>query len=666
MSHDIGKYSAAFQKRLQGGAKVDHATAGAIECAKLNCPFDACAVIGHHSRLPDFGNLTTDQPGDSTFSGRIKKGISGGISPYDYDNRLETPESPPYQDDLLSLSFWIRMLYSCLVDADFLDTERFMENKASEADTYDSLSVLLNRLEAYIKPWWNPTNELNRNRCRILKECLESGALDKGLYTLTVPTGGGKTIASLAFALKHAVAHGMKRVIYVIPYTSIIEQNAAVFKKILGSKNVVEHHSNMTFAADSESPAEVSRKIRATENWDSPVIVTTAVQFFESMYANRSSKCRKLHNIANSVIIFDEAQMIPTEHLNPCVAAIANLVSHFECTAVLCTATQPALTDLFQKFAPDCKIKELCSETNNLYNQFRRVTFRKIGKQSTQSLADELSSCNQVLCIVNSRKAAQEIFSLLPQDGRFHLSTLMCPAHRQEVLGIIRNRLNNDLPCRVVSTSLIEAGVDIDFPAVYREMAGLDSILQAAGRCNREGKREVSQSVVTIFESETPPPPLFRINIGACTEALQYDADPADLETVKHYFNSLRSLIGENIDKSNIISAISNGISGCMLPFETVANRFNLIDNSTRTVYIPLEKGAELIEKITDNTATRSDYRAAGRYSVSIYEQHYQSLLSSGALNTLSDDSAVLTDLSLYSSEMGLSLNMDSGKALFI
>ena len=196
MSHDIGKYSAAFQKRLQGGAKVDHATAGAIECAKLNCPFDACAVIGHHSGLPDFGNLTTDQPGDSTFSGRIKKGISGGISPYDYDNRLETPESPPYQDDLLSLSFWIRMLYSCLVDADFLDTERFMENKASEADTYDSLSVLLNRLEAYIKPWWNPTNELNRNRCRILKECLESGALDKGLYTLTVPTGGGKTIAS--------------------------------------------------------------------------------------------------------------------------------------------------------------------------------------------------------------------------------------------------------------------------------------------------------------------------------------------------------------------------------------------------------------------------------------------------------------------------------------
>ena len=458
----------------------------------------------------------------------------------------------------------------------------------------------------------------------------------------------------------------MKRVIYVIPYTSIIEQNAAVFKKILGSKNVVEHHSNMTFAADSESPAEVSRKIRATENWDAPVIVTTAVQFFESMYANRSSKCRKLHNIANSVIIFDEAQMIPTEHLNPCVAAIANLVSHFECTAVLCTATQPALTDLFQKFAPDCKIKELCSETNNLYNQFRRVTFRKIGKQSTQSLADELSSCNQVLCIVNSRKAAQEIFSLLPQDGRFHLSTLMCPAHRQEVLGIIRSRLNNDLPCRVVSTSLIEAGVDIDFPAVYREIAGLDSILQAAGRCNREGKREVSQSFVTIFESETPAPPLFRINIGACTEALQYDADPADLETVKHYFNSLSSLISENIDKNNIISAISNGISGCMLPFETVANLFNLIDNSTRTVYIPLEKGAELIEKITDGTAARSDYRAAGRYCVSIYEQHYQSLLSSGALNTLSDDSAVLTDLSLYSSEMGLSLNMDSGKALFI
>lgn len=667
LTHDIGKCSAAFQKRLHGGPKVDHATAGAIECARINCGFDACAVIGHHSGLLDYGNAVTDQPGDSTFCGRIKKGLAGGIPPYDCNVKFAVPVPPvPASEDFLFLSFWTRMLYSCLVDADYLDTERFMENTVLKEDAYDSLSVLLERLEAYIEPWWTPTNDLNRKRCRILRECMDKGSLKKGLYTLTVPTGGGKTVASLAFALKHAVAHGMKRIIYVIPYTSIIEQNAAVFKKILGEKNVLEHHSNMSFSGDSEQPDAVSQRVRATENWDAPVIVTTAVQFFESMYANRSSKCRKLHNIANSVIIFDEAQMIPTEHLNPCVAAISNLVSHFEATAVLCTATQPALADLFRKFSPDLEINELCSQTRDLYDRFRRVTFNKIGKQSTQSLADLLGNSRQVLCIVNSRKSAQEIFSVLPEEGRFHLSTLMYPAHRQQVLADIKKRLNEGLSCRVVSTSLIEAGVDIDFPAVYREMAGLDSILQAAGRCNREGRRDASHSIVTIFESESPPPPLFRVNIGACTQALHENSDPADIETINRYFSSLRSFIGDNIDKNHIVSSMSKGISGCVLPFETVANSFKLIDDTCKCVYIPINEGAELVSRIAEGTASRSVYRAAGRYSVSVYEQHYQALLSAGAISILDDDSAVLTDMSLYSQETGLSLNMDSGKALFI
>lgn len=665
ITHDIGKYSTAFQNRLHGGPKVDHATAGAIECAKRGGALHACAVIGHHSGLPDFGNQRTDQPGDATFCGRLKKGIAGGIEPYVFQGPLEAPPAlPSYQNDLLSMSFWVRMLYSCLVDADYLDTEHFMDGSTEPGEEYDSLPELLNRLEAYIQPWWNPQNEINRRRCHILKRCLESGALEKGLYTLTVPTGGGKTIASLAFALKHAVAHGMKRIIYVIPYTSIIEQNAAVFKKILGEKNVIEHHSGLVFDPGQETSAAVSRKLRATENWDAPVIVTTAVQFFESMYANCSSKCRKIHNIANSVIIFDEAQMIPTVHLKPCTAAIRNLVVHFDSTALLCTATQPVLNDLLS--SPDFPIRELCPDTGELYSQFRRVTFRQIGKQTTQALAEEIRTHNQVLCIVNSRKSAQELFSLLPPEGRFHLSTLMFPAHRQEVLQAIRSRLSSNLPCRVVSTSLIEAGVDIDFPAVYREKAGLDSILQAAGRCNREGKRPAEQSIVSIFEGENPPPPLFRIQIGACTEALQGNADPGDPETVHHYFQSLRALIGDNIDKSNLVAILSHGISGCLLPFDSAAKRFHLIDNAAKTVYIPLGDGKLFIEKIINGTADCSDYRAAGRYSVSVFDQHYHSLLSAGKLTSLNDESAVLNDLSVYDMEMGLSRNMDSEAALFI
>lgn len=650
LAHDIGKYSQEFQKRLHGGPKVDHATAGAIECAKLDCLWDACAVIGHHSGLPDFGNLNIDQSGDPTFCGRIKHGIAGGIPPYRNPLSLEKPGEG--SADLLTLSYWIRMLYSSLVDADFLDTEAFMSGPRSRM--YDALPVLLERLEAYIAPWWEPTNALNARRCEILKTCLEKGNRPRGVYTLMVPTGGGKTVASLAFALRHAVTHGMQRVIYVVPYTSIIEQNAAVFKRILGEQNVLEHHSGVVYDADEETSVLTKQKRLAAENWDAPVIVTTAVQFFESVYGNRSSKCRKLHNVANSVLIFDEAQMIPTVHLKPCIAAIGTLAARFQSTAVLCTATQPDLQDLFQRFSPELSVEELCPGLD--LELFQRVHFQQLGKLSVERIGAELSLQPQILCIVNNRREAQQIFDLLPPEGRFHLSTLMVPAHRQETLAVIRQRLLNGEICRVVSTSLIEAGVDIDFPAVWRELAGLDSVLQAAGRCNREGRRRPGESIVTIFEGEDPAPPLLRIPIGACREALYGGAAPDAPDTIRHYFHSLRSLIGENTDKYGIISALEKGISGNMLPFETVAHRFHLIEDASRTVYIPLEAGEEPVQRILEGTASRMDYRAAGRYSVSVYEGHYQKLLSSGAIQPVDDENAVLRDLGLYSREKGLQL----------
>lgn len=664
-AHDIGKRSQAFQKRLNGGPKVDHATAGALECAKIGEEMIACCVMGHHGGLPDYGNPRMDYPGAPTFVGRLKKGMNGGIPPYCWERKLQKPGDRPQISDYYTLSMWIRMLYSCLVDADFLDTEAFMSGSNAGRSGYDPLPVLLERLSEYISPWRTPTTELNRNRCAILEQCLEKASGPRGIYTLTVPTGGGKTVSSLAFGLKHAVKNGMKRVIYVVPYTSIIEQNAAVFREILGENNVVEHHSGVCLDEDDETNRLNRFQRLAAENWDAPVIVTTAVQFFESFYSNRPSQCRKLHNVANSVVIFDEAQMLPTCHLLPCVGVMANLAARFRSTIVLCTATQPVLADLFRKFYPNQQIREICPEIGDSFQKFRRVTYRDGGKLSNSALAEALSRENQVLCIVNTRKAAQEVFNLLPQEGRFHLSTLLYPQHRKEVLDTVRKRLKDDLPCRVVSTSLIEAGVDVDFPAVYRQIAGLDSIAQAAGRCNREGKRTAQESIVTFFRGESPTPILQKVNIQAAQEALQGDRDPGDPKTMEHYFTALRSLIGDNIDKNNVIKIMNEGLSGCMLPFETLAKSFHLIDRTTCTVYIPMGDGADACQPLVEGRAGRADYRRAGQYGVSVYQQHYEALYCAGAISPLTEDSAVLTDISRYDPEMGLSLTAEAGEAFF-
>ena len=674
--HDVGKCTEEFQNRLlNDGPKVDHSTAGAVLCAYLGQLWAAECVAGHHGGLPDFGNLRLDRPGEGTLCGRLKKGKDRirEILECCVQIGLHLPANVPdlAPKDKLQVSHWTRVLYSCLVDADFLDTELFMQGDRGRGGS-DDLQTLLARLEKYIEPWQNPQTKLNRLRCEILNTCLAAGEKPRGVYTLTVPTGGGKTVASLGFALRHAVHHGMKRIVYVIPYTSIIDQNAAVFRSILGGGNVLEHHSGVDIELSDGAKPEEIRKALATENWDIPVVVTTAVQLFESMYANRSSKCRKLHNLANSVVIFDEAQMLPLPHLKPCVAAMASLAEQFRSTVVLCTATQPSLDDLMKDFAPKHPVTELCPQTVRLQESFRRVTFRKAGVLGDDMLAQELQEHSQVLCIVNSRKAAQRIFERLPQEGSFHLSTLMIPVQRQKILEEIRERLKAGLPCRVVSTSLIEAGVDVDFPAVYREMAGLDSILQAAGRCNREGKRSADESIVTIFEREELPPMLFRTAIGAAREAMDGGRDPGDMETMARYFRSLRSLTGDAIDKQRVIQAFEQGIEGCVFPFRTVAERFKLIDQDTYTIYVPADKnGEELVRRLEDGECSRGLYRQLGRYAVSVYEPHFKALYAAGAIRTakdihaLDDRSAVLDNMKLYSETLGLTLEPETGQALF-
>lgn len=661
-AHDIGKYSQAFQRRILGAPdRVDHATAGAYECFIRQQICAAFAVAGHHGGLPDGGSRTDKEGG--TLWARMNGAREGKLPDCAaWKSDIELPSAPRMGGNPLDAMFFTRMLYSCLVDADYLDTETFMAGHALERGGGESIDALYEKLHAYIKPWYPPKGALNAQRCAILDACLGTGAKEPGLFSLTVPTGGGKTVASLAFALAHAKAHGLRRVIYVIPYTSIIEQTARVFRDVLGEENVLEHHCGVLYDIDKEASPEAMRMARATENWDKPVIVTTAVQFFESLHANRSSQCRKLHSIAGSVVIFDEAQMIPLPYLRPCVHAIAQLVKGYRVSAVLCTATQPALAPIFRQFLPDCAITELCPQALRRSPVFRRVRFERAGKLSNDTLAGRMMACPQVLCVVNTRRDAQALYDLLGDEGRYHLSTLMCPADRSAKFDEIRARLSAGLPCRVVSTSLIEAGVDVDFPTVFREEAGLDSILQAAGRCNREGRRAAKESVVYVFKGENPPPKLFDPNIAAYEEAAALHEDIASEDAIRAYFTALHDLLGKEAqDAQGILEVMQRQL----LPFKTVAERFHLIESATRAVYIPIGEGEALVERLRGGERNRTLFRQLGQYAVNIYEQHFAALLRAGCLEVLEDGSAILCNAQAhYSAQKGLTLEPESGAAL--
>lgn len=674
LSHDIGKYSLEFQQRLKNnGKKVDHSTAGAFECCKLKQPYAAYAVIGHHSGLPDGG--TFDESTGSTFYARINRASKGELCDYSaWKNELTLPlaYAPNWlSHDQLTDFFFIRMLYSCLVDADFLDTASFMLGEPYISESYSDMEELNRRLDKYIAKWFPPKNELNKKRCDILSSCIECGKNDtSNLFTLTVPTGGGKTVASLAFALKRAIRpdNPKRRIIYVIPYTSIIEQTAKIFRDILGDENVLEHHSGIVYESyDNSDEEEVNANniqlARATENWDAPIIVTTSVQFFESLYANHSSKCRKLHNIADSIVIFDEAQMLPFPYLRPCIHAISQLIAHYGVVAVMCTATQPILMPFFKEYLPDRISIELCPQKLQDDSVFKRVNFRYAGKISTDSLATKLNEQYQVLCIVNRRADAHQLYDLINAEGRFHLSTLMTSIDRKRVLEKINKRLKSNLPCRVISTSLIEAGVDVDFPTVYREECGLDSIMQAAGRCNREGKRPPENSIVTIYNSEKRPPILFAKSISAARIALEKYSDPSNTEALHTYFEKYLQIKGdESLDQHQILDQIKT----LNIPFKTIAKQFHLIENNTHTIYIPIGEGKELINRCRYGEISKTLIRKLGQYSISVYEEHFKALLRANDIEAVTDNIFVLTNESLYNSEIGLSLDADIGKAEFI
>lgn len=681
--HDIGKYSGDFQRRIHDPEhvkKVDHSTAGAKVLYNRSKEYIslAMAVAGHHSGLMDGGNMKTAEAEDGTFFGRLKKEIPP-CGEWEKEIPFEDVRMPVFwkegKNPAFSMAFFIRMIYSCLVDADYLDTERFMSSGRIDRGNCSSSAELLKRFENYISGWIHRRdfdNERQRQICQkrteILLDCMKKGEqLGRGLYSLTVPTGGGKTTASLGFALKQMQKYAMKRVIYVIPYTSVIDQTATVFCDILGEDNVLEHHSGIVYEVREGEGERNYRKALATENWDRPVVVTTAVQFFESLFAAKSSKCRKLHNIADSVIIFDEAQTLPVSYLEPCVAAISELAAHYKSTVVLCTATQPALGEMFQKYLKHIELREICDGVENTYQWFRRCGIRHAGILNMDRLCGELQGNEQVLCIVNRRRTAQEIYGCLKGEGTYCLTTLIYPAARKEKIKEIKKRLKEGLPCRVIATSLIEAGVDLDFPKVYRQEAGLDSVIQAAGRCNREGKRSAEESVVLIFQLEGSSAGFLSQNISALQWMQQQFDNLGDLKAISGYFHFYRELLGEkNLDVRDIMKSFAKGLNGSVFPFRSVAGQFRLIENEATVVYIPLEDGKALTDQLISGGFDRNTFRWLGQYGINVFPNHLKALQESGCLECLWDGIYILRDLTQYREDIGLLMDVETGDGFFV
>lgn len=697
--HDIGKCSAEFQAYIRGERNrgVDHSTAGARLAANLPghiVPAQigklvAFAIAGHHCGLADgLGYHSKTTP----LADRLDPSLpipacpdwhryTGTLSPV--NSRMAMRPGAPAG---FSIAFFTRMLFSSLVDADFLETERFYaqaHGNQIERSNHVAIETLRDRLRSFMASKRRADSLVNQLRIEVLDHVIAQAAQPQGLFSLTVPTGGGKTLASLSFALEHAVTHGLRRVIYVIPFTSIIEQTADVFREALGSSSdVLEHHGSFDWERAQETDDEgrngIAKLRRAAENWDVPVVVTTAVQFFESLFAAKPSRCRKLHNLACSVVILDEAQTLPVGLLRSCIAAIDELARNYRASVVLCTATQPALksADEFPNGLTD--VRELAPDPPRLYAALKRVGVEHLPDPIDDLvIASRFAEISQMLCIVNSRAHARALYEAIAHlPGANHLTTLMCAQHRRRVLAHLRAALRDGHPVRLVATSLMEAGVDIDFPEVWRAEAGLDSIAQAAGRCNREGKLSRGRTVVFVPAAHRPPAAL-RQFCDATRSVLRQSGDALGLDAVRAYFRELYWLKGpDKLDDARlqgrsypILTAISECASPTSwnFPFASIADAFRMIDDAMEPIVVPYREGPDdrtvdqLIAALKHAERPGGLMRRLQPYAVPVPGAIRSRLIASGAVQavnpSLGDRFVYLVSESLYDEKMGLCLD---------
>lgn len=681
--HDIGKYSTEFQRyiktvsgydrtnaHIEGGApgRVDHSTAGAIHAVRqfgAHGRILAYLIAGHHAGLADWSAAETGAKALSSRLDASQNYLLDRIPAQTIPQAILTQPKPTTKPrgGAEGLHLWLRMLFSCLVDADFLDTEKFMNDaQAAARSGYRDMADLMDRFNKHMAAFAvNADNTpVNAIRADILHQCCEKAALAPGLFSLTVPTGGGKTLSGMAFALRHAIQHKKQRIIYVIPYTSIIEQTAGIFRDIFGD-NVVEHHANL------DPDKEDTRSRLATENWDAPIIVTTNVQFFESLFAARTSRCRKLHNIVNSVVVLDEAQLLPPEFLQPIADVMNQLATHYGVTFVLSTATQPALGS-FQPFGSKPfrgldNVREIMDDPDALYKTLQRVDVSVPSDLQTprdwQSIADELVQHPSVLCIVSRRDDARELHRLMTakEDGKntLYLSALMCGEHRSKVIADIKARLKRNEPVRVISTQLVEAGVDVDFPVVYRALAGLDSIAQAAGRCNREGKQDGLGRVVVFVPPKPAPPGLLRQAAQISVSLLSGStSNVLGRDLAKQFFEHLY-VRAPSLDKHGIHELHTQDARDCQIQFRTVAEKFKLIDDSAyQTILVRYGNNDILLGKLEKEGPQRWLMRKLQRYSVNIPKRLFAQLAKQGDVREIWQGLYAQVGDTLYDKTLGV------------
>lgn len=661
--HDLGKYRIGFQRHIRGEdvprSASEHSIAGACLVAeRFRGEFGrllAFAIAGHHAGL---ANEISCEDGPRPLDARLKTGLATldeirvAAAPWTPDMTLPEPvqtrrrEGEPENAHRRRRALWLRMLFSALVDADYLATEAFMQPGKARLRklslVIDGLAAQLRRVidakVANLAPE-EREREVNRARSEILEYCRAAAARSPGFFSLTVPTGAGKTLSAMSFALEHAAQHDLRRVIVVLPFTTILEQNAGVYADALGAENVLEHHSNLTNEHREKrlSQEHTNRHELAEENWDAPIIVTTTVQFFESFFANRPSKCRKLHNVSKSVIVLDEVQALPRGFLLPILELLKGLVADYGCTVVLSTATPPALRAR-ENFPGGLPVAHaIVPNEADYFRRLARVRYHwDIQEEKPwEALVEKLADHERVLAVVHKRADARTVAEMLAErTGKpvWHLSALMCPAHRSDHVAEIRERLSEGKPCRVVSTQLIEAGVDLDFPVVYRALAGLDSIVQAAGRCNREGKEPCGD--IHVFRAPTEPPKGILAQALSTTELMwnfEGDLDPNAPAVFERFFKGLYGAQGTQMDLRHIQRALQEW------NFATAAKNFKLIDDGGQfTVVCPWGDGPKHLvtfrEAHKHERLTRQHHRALRPYMVSVYATQARELKDSGAL----------------------------------
>jgi len=652
--HDLGKYAPAFQEYLRACQQADqglcprprpgsvpHKQAGAAVAASLPGGAPAAfAIFGHHEGMPDRAALKREVVTHHAAAAALlqlgKEDCPSLASLPGLADAARRLARTPLESEML-----IRMVFSCLVDADALDTEAHTDPSSSATRSRPSLS--LQEMEALLVQDQHaliaaaPATPVNKIRREVYCAALKAALEPPGVFKLTVPTGGGKTRTSLAFALRHAVEHGLERVIYAIPYTSIVDQTVEVFETILGPDAVLEHHSALE--PETGAPERDLWRRLACQNWDAPLIVTTTVQLFESLFSNRPGRCRKVHRLARSVIVLDEVQTLPVKLLNPLVDGLRRLVERYGSTVLLCTATQPALDrdSLVAIGFPDAR--EIAPDPPRLFHGLRRVMYDLSPLDdgdgwTWERVAREMRGRDACLAVLNTRKDALALLEALDDDCALHLSTLLCGRHRRDTLAEIRRRLAEGEPCRVVSTQVVECGCDLDFPLVLRALGPLDRIVQAAGRCNREGQRPVGESKVVIFRpaSGGSPRGSYAVALSVANRYLHGNANLHDPAIYERYFRELYRQ--DDTDARRVMKLRED------FDFPQVVEKLRLIEDDTVGVLVRYQEAASeydalLADVKVTGRMTRELWRRAQPMLVSLLRREFEEHRRAGLVDTL-------------------------------